>query len=298
MLKLRVKDWVRFGVLALLVVVVLAVELVSGGVREFYAARPLQAGVLTGALLSVVAYFGFDAVRAELNERRWAPLSRLALMWLASQTTLLIDVALWLVTEQRPVNEAQPDDATQTRLADIRSAAGVDSPPAKVDLGQVQHGPYRQMLEQLMADRAWRAFALEQLDRWKWRNRAGIATWAAAMLTTGESADVLNRLALLNEWLSDLQHSLRSDPPVDRAEAVTNWLSWHAEAVSVREDLVIAGRGLLPPEWSAFRQALTATDRKELEGRHDPAERPDQARRILREPFRRGGQTIGRATLE
>ena len=106
------------------------------------------------------------------------------------------------------------------------------------------------------------------------------------MLTTGESADALNRLALLNEWLSDVQHSLRSDPSVDQAEAVANWLSWHAEAVSVREDLVVAGRGELPPEWPAFRQALTQTDREELAGRHDP-EQPDQARRILREPFRK-----------
>ena len=286
MRNLRPKDWVRFGVLVLLVLVVLAVELASGRMREFYTERPLQAGVLTGVLLSVVAYFGLDAVRADPNERRWAPLSRLALMWLASQTTLLIDVALWLVTEQRPTNEARPDDATQARLTSIRSAAGVASPPSQVDLGQVQHAPYRQMLEQLMDDPAWRSFAVEQLDRWKWHNRAGIATWAAAMLTTGESADVLNRLALLNEWLSDVQHSLRSDPPVGQAEAVANWLSWHAEAISVREDLVIAGRGELPPEWPAFRQALTQTDREELEGRHDP-ERPDQARRILREPFKK-----------
>jgi hypothetical protein len=35
---------VRFGFLGLLVLTVLAVELASGGVREFYAARPLQAG--------------------------------------------------------------------------------------------------------------------------------------------------------------------------------------------------------------------------------------------------------------
>lgn len=48
MLNLRVKDWVRFGVVGLLVVTVLAVEFASGGVREFYAERPLQAGVLTG----------------------------------------------------------------------------------------------------------------------------------------------------------------------------------------------------------------------------------------------------------
>ena len=161
MLNLRPKDWMRFGVLALLVVAVLVVELASGGVREFYAERPLQAGVLTGVLLSVVAYFGLDAVRADLNERRWAPLSRLALMWLASQTTLLIDVALWLVTEQRPANEARPDDATQARLANIRSAAGVASPPSRVNLGQVQHALYRQMLEQLMDDHAWRSFAVE-----------------------------------------------------------------------------------------------------------------------------------------
>jgi hypothetical protein len=66
---LRGKDWVRFGGLVLLVVIVLSVELRSGQVREFYKEPPLQAGIVTGLLLSAVAYFGFDAIRARARGR-------------------------------------------------------------------------------------------------------------------------------------------------------------------------------------------------------------------------------------
>jgi len=175
-----------------------------GVVREFYKERPLQAGVLTGLLLAVVAYFGFDAVRANLNERRWAPLSRLAMLSFAYQTTLLIDVALWLVTARPPVNDAAPSDEDQLRLRTIRDDVGLPL-PTDPDLGAVDYDDYddyRSQLAALLTKPQWLEFALFQWDRWKWRNRNGIATWAAAMLSTGETADVLNRLADLNEWVS------------------------------------------------------------------------------------------------
>jgi hypothetical protein len=286
---LRRKDWVRFALLVALVGAVLVVELMSGGLRDFYKERPLQAGVLTGLLLSIVAYFGFDAIRAELTQRRWAPLSRLALMWLASQTTILIDVALWLVTGQPPDNDARPDQATQDELIDIRARAGADAATKAPDLGQIKHDHYLRQLEILMRDPAWRAFARQQLDRWKWRNREGIATWAAAMLTTGESADVLNRLALLNEWISTVQESLRSPAPSPAKDPTSAWLEWHAEAVSLREDLVIASRGTLPPEWRDFRGALPQADRDALESRHGLQDSADGARTILRRPFKIAG---------
>jgi hypothetical protein len=263
---------------------VVVIELVSGGVREFYRDRPLQAGLLTGFILSLIAVFGIDAVRADFQERRWAPLSQLAFLSLAYQTTLIIDTFLWLVTGERPSNQARPDDAVQARLQAIRAAAGLEVTPGVADLGQIEHDSYRRMLGQLMQDEAWRVCTRMELDRCKWRNRDGIATWAAAMLTTGEAADVLNRLAMLNEQVSHVQHAVESG----KADAMNRWLYCHAEAVSVREDLIATARGLLPTEWLAFRQALAASHREELHRRHEQHSQSRNARKLLTEPLQTG----------
>jgi hypothetical protein len=284
MRRLRTRDWLRLGAVVALISLVLVLEASSRRVSEFYVDHPLQAGILSGILLSVVALFGIDAVRADLHERRWGPLSRLALLSLAAQTTLLIDVALWLATGQRPVNDARPVDSTHAELERIRQRAGLPDPPAKSDLGAVEYEAYDHMLRTAARDSAWRDFANGQLDRWKWRNRDGIARWAAAMLTTGETSDVLNRLARLNEWLSDVQHTLRPDHHVDADSTAEQWLAWHAEAASLREDLVRAARDELPAEWTRFRRALPAADRDELECRAATATRKG-ARHVLVKPL-------------
>ena len=267
---------------------ILLAEMRSGVLRHFYAERPLQAGVITGVMLSLVALFGFDAVRAKLNERRWLPLSRLALLSLAYQTTLLIDVLLWLVTARSPVNDARPDAATDKELEEARAHSKFQSPTDQ-DLGTVQYDDYRGMLEQLIQNERWRHFAVRQIGRWKQRNRDGIGMWAAAMLTTGEAADVLNRLAMLNEWLSGVQDPLRGKGSItsdDAASVVNEWLNWHAEAVSVREDLVRAGRQVLPPEWATFREAVAPNDQRGLQDRHQKNAGVDDVRRILAKPFK------------
>jgi hypothetical protein len=280
--RLRARDWIRLGLVVLTIVLVLGIEAASGEVSGFYVDHPLQAGMLTGILLSVVALFGIDAVRADLNERRWQPLSRLALLSLAAQTTLLIDVALWLVTGQRPVNDARPDAEAQAELERLRLDAGLRPPPDRPDLGAVRYADYLGMLRTAAGDPGWRDFANRHLDRWKWRNRSGIAQWAAAMLTTGETSDVLNRLAMLNEWLSDVQHTLRPENHVDADLTAGLWLQWQAEAVSLREDLVRAARGDLPQEWQRFRLALPPEDREALAARAEAG----RERRLLAVPHR------------
>lgn len=288
---LRGKDWRRLAAVLAVVAAVIAVEWSFGTVRDFYQARPLQAGVLTGALLSAVAYFGFDAVRAQLNESRWSPLSTLAFVSLAYQTTLIIDVLLWLVTEIEPSNDAAPDAELQQQLVGIRRAAGRREPPHR-DLGKVACPHYRGELEALLADPDWRELAIQQLDRWKWRNRDGIATWAAAMLSTGEAAAVLNRLAQVNESVSVVQEWLRAlaghpgyqDRAASAAGALGAWMAAHAEATSVREDLMRAARGL-PPQYREFRAALEADQRQRLADRDERAEWPAQAREMLVTPF-------------
>ncbi len=290
MKKLRTKDYGRLAAVISLVAAVVVIEMVNDGIQAFYKDHPLQAGVITGVLLSVAAYFGFDAVRAELTEHRWRPLSKVALLALKYQTTLLFDTVLWLVTARPPINDARPTRDAQRELAKIRKAAGL-SPPRDLNLATITRTDYEQMLRRLIGCRAWRDYALHAIDEAKWRHRDGIAAWAAPMLTTGVSADVLNRLATLNEWSSELQLRLNRVQP-ERPEiepvvepVVEDWMDWLSEAVSLREDLVRASRGQVAPADQESRKLLTAEDARAIAERDEAAGR-EESRQTLITPFK------------
>jgi hypothetical protein len=205
---------------------------------------------------------------------------------LAYQTTLLIDTFLWLATGLPPINDASPaPDAEQTLLA-LRRSTGLPSPPANHDLGKIRFSDYEESIHRLLENKAWRDFALATLDRAKWRNRDGVAVWASAMLTTGESADALNRLALLNEGVSTVQKQLRLSTPEAATAVERTWLDWHAEAISLREDLHFASRGTLSVEWESFRWSLRPADQAELQSRTEKADESGSRRRLLSQPFK------------
>jgi hypothetical protein len=286
--RLRPVDWVRLAALALMVVVVLIIETTSGGVRHWFTERPLQAGIVSGVLLALVAAAGIDAVRAQIANRRWDPLVRLAFLAIAYQTTLLIDTVLWLISGKRPSNEARPDHRTHRHLLRLRRRSAGLRRPSDDDLGDIAHQHLVAMLSSLIHSPEWRRFAVAELDRAKFRHRGGIGLWAAAMLTTGESADVLKRSAALNEWLSNLQTRLRHlNLRFDDAlcqDAVQSFLDWLAEAFSLREDFNIVARGGLPPDLKAIRQrTLSSAQATDIEDRERGPEPP---RRRLMEPFR------------
>jgi hypothetical protein len=282
--KLRAKDYIRFALVITLVLAVLVGEMLAGSLRTFYTDHPLQAGVLTGVLLSIVAYFGFDAVRAELTEQRWRPLSKVALLALKYETTVFFDTLLWLVTARPPVNHARPAATSQRKLTDLRAAVGL-SPPTDLNLATIKRNDYESMLRLLIEYPPWRAFAVKFINRAKWRHRDGIAAWAAPMLSTGESADVLNRVAILNEWSSEFDSGLLSLEPgeVDLEQVVDDWLNWLSEAVSLREDLVRASRGRVSSADQESRRLLTPADVLQLEERDRGH---DTARRTLTRPFK------------
>jgi hypothetical protein len=80
----------------------------------------------------------------------------------------------------------------------------------------------RAALTKLLSEPAWRDFAIAELDR-LWRNRDGLASWAAAMLTIGEAAAVLNRLAGLNEAGRCFRAGYApSHPPIWRARLTSS----------------------------------------------------------------------------
>src|SRR3954447_10360181 len=183
-------------------------ELISHRFRDFYKDRPLQAGFVTGVVLALLAYLVIDAVRANLNEKRWTPLSKLAFLALAAETTLVIDTLLSLVTGMRP-DRARRTDAAQKDLQAALAAMGL-KPWQGDDLGAVAHTEYRDQLVCVLSDRAWLALALREIGDRKWGNRDGLAKWAGAMLTIPEAANVFGRLARLNNFLSGLQEWLRA----------------------------------------------------------------------------------------
>ncbi|MFD1149014.1 hypothetical protein [Saccharothrix hoggarensis] len=249
------QDWVRLLTFGGLVLVVVLVELASGTVREFYVEHPLQAGIATGAMLTIAVYFGLDAVRAELAQRRWNDLSLVAFKALASETTLVIDKFLWVASGAMPTNESRPSDADARKLRNTLRRHSLPGRPA-VDIGGLKHKDYKKDLNTLFHDAGWRAFAEHQLDRSKWRNRQGIAVWAASMLATNESADVLNRMASLNEWISGVQAILKTPDPTRPQQLEQEWMDWLAEALSLREDLMRAAQHRIPEVYKDFREVL------------------------------------------
>jgi hypothetical protein len=285
--QVRREDVVRGVVAVAAVAATVAAELESHWIASFFADHPLQAGLVSGAILSLVAYWVINAVLAAVHEKRWRPLSALAFKALASETTLVIDVMAWLVWAIEPRNEAAPHEREQRCLTALHAAAAL-APVDDGDLGDVRFEEYRSRLLRLLGSDRWLVFAHDTLDRWKWRNRRRIGEWAAAMLTTGESAEVLNRLAHLNDHLSTLQEWLRArrrqpgyeDFDAAEAEACDVWFSVIAEAISVREDLMTAS-GRLPPTWARFRLALRAADRAKIEGRAARSSRSDRAARSV-----------------
>ena len=255
------------------------------------------AGLLSGLVLSTLAGFAVQAVRAQITERRWTQLSQIALLSLLSQTTMLIDVTLWLATGRQPSNDARPTAGMQRKMLAIRARLALDVPPEPADLGKIQYEDYRRMLTTTMGDAEWRNLAVSVLGRWKWRNRDGLAIWAAAMLMTGETATVLNRLARLNEWLFVVQDALRPGRYGLGSAAVDEWFRWHAEAASIREDLIRVARGGLPDTWRQFREALPPEDRQELARRDVRAATERGARRVLTESFQPPAPIRGPARL-
>jgi hypothetical protein len=258
---LRGKDRARARLILGAVILILATEVVWHGLGSFYTDHPLQAGIVTGVLLSLVAYFVVDAIRAELNEKRWEPLSKLAFISLAEETTQVIDTMLWVVTGIDPKHKPT-DPRLHKELLQVRAVAGVPL-PAHDDLGAVEGDEYASRLPSLLSDPNWVDFALRRVSHAKSQNREGLARWASAMLTNPDSADVLSRLVDFNELLSQLQEWLRvlaAYPGYEKLratpdQAAASWLKVHAEAVSLREDLTRVSRGV-PKVYEGFRKAL------------------------------------------
>jgi hypothetical protein len=290
-LNLRPRDAVRAIAILGGAAVLVVTELVSDELASFFVDHPLLAGLLSGIILSLIAYWIIDAVLAALHEKRWAPLSTLAFKALAGETTLLIDKMAWLATGIEPRNEAAPSAADRATLAGLHARNEVE-PMGHADLGAIDYADYEPRLRRLVSDREWLGFAHDRLDAAKWRNRDGIAAWAGPMLSTGESSDVLNRLAGLNESFSTIQEWLRAlrgqegyeELEASEAEASRLWFTVLAEAISVREDLFRTSGGFVQP-WDKFRRALHPDDRKKAAERARRAVRNDRAaRKVLLRP--------------
>ncbi|WP_158852489.1 hypothetical protein [Saccharothrix deserti] len=287
--RMHFKDWMRLSLLAGLIGGVVLVELISKGLRDFYGDRPLQAGIITGVLLTVLAVAGFDVVRRRLLERRQQSLSRLGLLALAHETAKVIDIMLWLGTGKIPSNAARPNDDVCRELDEVRRRVRLPRPRrSEHDLGKIRYDDYLPMMRRLVPHQPWRGLANRQLDRLKMLNRDGIAAWAGPMLTMSETSEVMYRIALLNEWLSTMQALLTGlTDPVDESErdaVVKEWMAMLAEAYSLREDLMRVGRHDVPADFFVFRQALPPEHQAALQLRHSCATDARAARRYLLTP--------------
>lgn len=280
-------DWLRLGIVLGVLLVALLIEMEFQAIQEWFTQRPLQAGIVSGALLAFVVAAGLDALRAQMASRRWDPLVRLAFLAIAYQTTVLIDTFLWLLSAKCPKNDAKPERSAHWSLIRIRRQSGLQL-PTDDDLGDIKHAQLLTMLTALIRSPDWRDFAVDALDHAKFRHRDGLAVWVAAMLSTGESADVLKRSADINEWVSHIQDQLRRLDPSARDglydKAIRSILDWLVEAFSFREDLHVVARGALSPDMKGIRErTLSADECAKIEQREHDTTSP---RKRLVQPHR------------
>jgi hypothetical protein len=205
-------------------------ELWSHGFAKFLAERPLEAGLLSGVLLTLLVSFFVERVLAVTRRAKWESVSTAAFEALAREVGVVI----------AGLNEL---------------VAGDD------DANALGHAAYQARLRQRLDGMEWSLAARKELEELRVVYRNSLALWAGALVATGELADVLKRVASLNTDLSALEEWLRircgrggfTSLGWTQDELVEIWDTVLAEAISLREDLWREAKGTTDPAWRSFR---------------------------------------------
>lgn len=227
------------------VATVVAVELSSRGFAEFFATRPLEAGILSGLSLSLIVAIFVERVLAASRRAKWDSVRIGAFEALAYEVTLVIDRLNELVTG--------------------------------TDFAATPYAEYADAVRERLRDVEWAAGTCKEIEGLRIAYRNGFARWTGALLATGELSVVLHRIASLNIDLSALEEWLR----IRCGRSGFTSLSWTedglaaiwdcvlAEALSLREDLWREAKGGTDPAWRAFREPVSDDRRSELNCREE-----------------------------
>jgi hypothetical protein len=267
--------------IAALTAAVLVVEGASRGFGDFFAHRPVEAGFLSGVLLTLVVSVIVGAILDSVRNVKWNSLSVAAFEALAHEVTIVIDTLNTLVTG------FAADDGLLTELRSI-GLGPVETARAHA----LEHSEYMTRLEMLIdrgfnqtpEERGWCLRAQDAIIALRVGYRKGLGRWAAALVATGELARMLDRLAQLNQQLSSVEEWIR----LRRGRSGWNTVAWTprvvasvwadclGEALSLREDLWRTAKGRTDPVWRDFRNPAPAAIRDEMSRREaawDPGDR-------------------------
>lgn len=121
------------GLLTVLAALVLR-ELQDPEFAKSLADRPLLSGSIFTLLLSLMAYGGWNALRAHWDAERWRQLTSLAIVSMAHDITIVIDTCIWLVTGAKPFSSFTPrcslSSPSGRSTAPSRTAAPASAPKA------------------------------------------------------------------------------------------------------------------------------------------------------------------------
>jgi hypothetical protein len=234
---------------------------------------PMVAQVLTGLLLLALTVFSVDAVvrwhddrtRSRDLEARWRGLGGIPFRSLAAVCGDLVDGLGWLLTSHHPFGRPsilQRDGATRLRALLAIARVRERSIPSGREGAVLQSN-----LERLLGSERWCKFAWSRLHLLKRAFREGVAAWTVPMLTLEELADVLARMAEIDQLVGDLQTELarlgrlpgESPGAIDKASAA--WFTVLAATVSLREDLIRAALWARETEDADIAEHLAAWER-------------------------------------
>ncbi|WP_426228299.1 hypothetical protein [Pseudarthrobacter sp. DSP2-3-2b1] len=279
------KDWRRLAIMLALLGALLTWELSDPQVGDFFQKHPLLGGVFTATLLSILTIGGFAALRSHWEAEKWRRLSALAVLSIAFDLTVMIDVFIWLVTGARPSDTVSPARRHHAELKAAIRTAGLQT-LTEPDFGQLDYGTYEERLENLLRNEGWLRVALQEIDRYKAQHRRGIALWIPSMAFNPYAAAILDRVVAVNDFSSYVQKNLRArlsqiQETTTHEQLKQSWFDFLAESINLREELWTISRGRMS-EWHVFR-TLLPPDLREAMAQRDTLNITD----ILGQPFRR-----------
>lgn len=263
---LRLRDCLIVLGLLLVLVALVDRELHDKEFAKFLADRPLLSASIFTALLSFMAYGGWNAVRAHWEAEKWRKLSSLAMVSMAYDITVVIDTCIWLVVGVKPFSSFTPSDAAHDKLTAIRTDKKCPLITDQ-DYGKIKFEAHSSSLVSLTDHPGWLNLANLEVERAKVDHRRRIALWVPSMMLHPTATEVLGRVVALNDFLSTIQDNLRTAPEKRKEqthkELVDLWTWFLAEAMSLREDLWAASRGR-KEEWLSNRGLLPENIRTEM----------------------------------
>jgi hypothetical protein len=271
---LPIRDYVAALLLIVFFTIFFKLYLENPALTQWDSDHPLVGGVVAGFIVLIAGLVVVDTVRAHLNNKKWDAISRLSLLTLSREITIVIDTFLWLGSGRVPDSPIGIEASDKRKVVQLRRKHCLKT-SRDSDYGNLQYADYHSDVMILVRDEAWCRLAELEVSRRKDAHRQNIAALLPAMFLTSDARGILERTVAINHWLSVIQSHLnflasdmrRKQPdnssPKPAADVSEDWMRFLAEAMSLREDLWAISRPY-NTAWEDNRNVLPPNYRREL----------------------------------